>query len=177
MSTISLLLRAVHDTVHDLPMKTNYSEPKIFTGKVDFYQWNKLSKQEQFDALSKDWYVYYSIRNPKTGKLVRQTNIKQEANRIKTAKERFEYLKTIQHDLLILLKKGYSPYQDNTELTNKYFNITNSTDKPEISIPETENAIENISVITKKEKTIREAFEFGLKNKINVLGKASYSNY
>ena len=117
MSTISLLLRAVHDTVHDLPMKTNYSEPKIFTGKVDVSQWNKLSKQAQQEAISKDWYVYYSIRNPITGKFMRQPNIKQEANRIKTAKERFEYLKTIQQDLSFILKKGYSPYKDNTELT------------------------------------------------------------
>jgi hypothetical protein len=35
MPTISLLLRSVHDTVHDLSIKTNYSEPKIFTRKVD----------------------------------------------------------------------------------------------------------------------------------------------
>ena len=76
MSKLLLLLLAVHDTVHDLPMKTNYSEPKIFTGKVDVSKWNKLSKQEQNEAISKDWYVYYSFRNPKTGKLVRQNKYK-----------------------------------------------------------------------------------------------------
>ena len=177
MSTISLLLRAVHVTVHDLPMKSNYSEPKIFTGGVEFSQWNKLSKQEQNEAISKDWYVYYAIRNPKTGKLVRQPNIKQEANRIKTAKERFQYLKTVQQDLSILLKKGYSPYRDNTELTNKYFKKTSIGNKTEILIPEEKIIEENKTVAVEKEQTIREAFEFGLKNKINVLGKASYSNY
>jgi len=177
MSTISLLLQAVHVSVHDLPMKTNYSEPKIFTGGVEFSQWNKLSKQEQNDAISKDWYVYYAIRNPETGKFVRQPNIKQEANRIKTAKERFQYLKTVQQDLSILLKKGYSPYIDNTELTNKYFKKTDISSKPKISTPEKEIVVENTVVVIEKEQTIREAFDFGLKNKINVLGKASYSNY
>ena len=177
MSTISLLLRAVHVSVHDLPMKTNYSEPKIFTGKVDVSQWNKLTKQEQLDALSKDWYVYYAIRNPKTGKLMRQPNIKQEANRIKTAKERFQFLKTIQQDLSILLKKGYSPYEDNTELTNIYFKKTDISSKPEISTPEKEIFVENTVVVIEKEQTIREAFDFALKLKKQSLGKASYSGY
>ncbi len=174
MSTIFLLLQAVHDTVHDLPMKTNYSEPKIFTGGVEFSQWNKLSKQVQQDAISKNWYVYYSIRNHKTGKFVRQPNIKQEANRIKTAKERFEYLKTVQQDLSILLKKGFSPYKDNSELTNKYFK---KSDKKVTSIPETEVIIENSVVVVKNEMSIREAFDFALKLKKQSLGKASYSGY
>lgn len=177
MSKLLVLLLAVHDTVHDLPMKTNYSEPKIFTGKVDVSHWNKLSKQEQNEAILKDWYVYYSVRNPKTGMLVRQTNVKLDANRIKTAKERFEYLKTVQQDLSILLKKGYSPYQDNTELTNKYFNKTNIGIKSEVLIPEKEIVVLSTLDVIEKEQTIKEAFEFGLKNKINVLGKASYTNY
>ena len=177
MSKLLLLLLAVHDTVHDLPMKTNYSEPKIFTGKVDVSKWNKLSKQEQNEAISKEWYVYFSFRNPQTGKLERQTNVKLEANRIKTAKERSEYLKTVQQNLSILLKKGYNPYQDNTKLNNKYFNKVDIVHKSETLNPKKEIAQVSTSIIVEKEKTIREAFEFGLKNKINVLGKASYSNY
>jgi integrase len=177
MSKLLLLLLAVHDTVHDLPMKTNYSEPKIFTGKADVSKWNKLSRQEQNEAISKDWYVYYSFRNPETGKLVRQTNIKYEANRYKTAKDRFEYLKNIQFKVSILLKKGYNPFLDNTELTNKYYGKVNPVDTTIEVITEKEIIPEQVSVVVKKELTIREAFEFGLKNKINVLGKASYSNY
>ena len=173
MSTISILLQAVHVSVHDLPMKTNYSEPKIFTGGVEFSQWNKLSKQEQNDAISKDWYVYYSVRNPETGKFCRQPNIKQEANRIKIANERFQYLKTIQQDLSFILKKGYSPYKDNTELTNKYFTNTNKAIKTEISIAKTEIVAEISAVVVENEMSIGEVFDFGLKNKINVLGKAS----
>jgi integrase len=177
MSKLLLLLLAVHDTVHDLPMKTNYSEPKIFTGKADVSKWNKLSRQEQNEAISKDWYVYYSFRNPETGKFKRQTNVKLEANRIKTAKERFEYLNTVQTYLSVLLKKGYNPYQDNTELNNKYFGKVNPVNTTAEIITEKEIIPEQVSVVVKKELTIREAFEFGLKNKINVLGKASYSNY
>ena len=168
MSKLLLLLLAVHDTVHDLPMKTNYSEPKIFTGKVDVSKWNKLSEQEQIEAISKEWYVYFSFRNPQTGKLERQTNVKLEANRIKTAKERSEYLKTVQQNLSILLKKGYNPYQDNTKLNNKYFNKVDIVHKSETLNPKKEIAQVSTSIIVEKEKTIREAFEFGLKNKINV---------
>lgn len=177
MSKLLLLLLAVHDTVHDLPMKNNYSEPKIFTGKVDVSKWNKLSKQEQNEAISKEWYVYFSFRHPQTGKLERQTNVKLDANRIKTAKERSEYLKTVQQNLSILLKKGYNPYQDNTKLNNKYFNKVDIVQKTETLNPKKEIAQISTSIAVEKEKTIREAFEFGLKNKINVLGKASYSNY
>lgn len=50
-------------------MKLNYSEPKIFTGGVDINSWSKLSASAKKDALSKSWYVYYSCRNPNTGKL------------------------------------------------------------------------------------------------------------
>ena len=175
MSTISLLLQAVHDTVHDLPMKTNYSEPKIFTGGIEFSQWNKLSKQEQHDAFSKDWYVYFSFRNPETGKMIRQTNVKLDANRIKIPKERFEYLKTVQQDLYLLLRKGFNPYLNNTELKNK---ITKNPDLViDVLIPENKTFIEAPSVKIINEQTIRQAFDFGLKNKINVLGKASYTNY
>jgi hypothetical protein len=35
------------DRVHDLPMKLNYSEPKIYTGGVDINTWSKLSVKEK----------------------------------------------------------------------------------------------------------------------------------
>ena len=43
MPSFFLLLQRVHDSVHDLPMKLNYSEPKIFTGGVDITTWSKLA--------------------------------------------------------------------------------------------------------------------------------------
>ena len=177
MSSILLLLQNVHDIVHDLPMKSNYSGPYIYTGGVDITTWSKLSKSVKEVALSKEWHVYYSFRNPETGKLVHQTNIKYEANRYKTAKDRFEYLKNIQFKISILLKKGYNPFLDNAELTNKYYGKVNPVNTNTEVITEKEIIPEQVPVVVKKEQTIREAFEFGLKNKINVLGKASYSNY
>lgn len=61
---------------HDLKVLPLFSSPKIYTAKGD---------------LSKRWYVYFSFRNPKTGKLERQTNIKGDANKYLTKKEQYNY--------------------------------------------------------------------------------------
>ncbi|MFK7749032.1 MAG: tyrosine-type recombinase/integrase [Kordia sp.] len=74
-----------------------FSEPKIYTGK---------------DDLSKRWYVYFSYRNPTTGKLERQPPIYGEANKLKTKTDRLAYLSTIRKVLHQMLKKGYSPFED-----------------------------------------------------------------
>ena len=47
MSSIFLLLQRVHENVHVLPMKLNYSEPKIYTGGVDISSWSKLTTKEK----------------------------------------------------------------------------------------------------------------------------------
>jgi hypothetical protein len=59
MSNILLLLQ----TVHTLTIKKSFSEPKIYTGGVDVLLWNQLSKEDQINALSKDWYIYYKFLN------------------------------------------------------------------------------------------------------------------
>jgi len=41
-----------HVLEHDLLMKKNFSNPKIYTAKGN---------------LAKRWYVYFSFRNPETG--------------------------------------------------------------------------------------------------------------
>lgn len=122
MPKLSLLLTKVHSSVHDLNTmkpKKKYSEPKLYTGGVDIKSWNKLSKKEKEAALKKQWYVRWSFRNPKTGKLVRQDNIKGGANYYKTKNERLEILQTLQKNLSILLKNGnYNPYeQDENDKT------------------------------------------------------------
>ena len=110
-------------SVHTFSMKSNFNDPKIFTGGADITKWSTLSKSSQKDALSKSWYIYFSFRDPDTGKMKRQTNIKGEANRYKTKKERFSYLKTMQHNLLMLLKEGFNPYQEklNVSFGTSYF--------------------------------------------------------
>lgn len=110
MKKISLFLSAVHNIIHDLPILSNYSEPKIFSGGIKISEWNRLPKKKQDVALSKVWQVYYSFRNPKTGKFERQTNVKLGANKINNIKERFEFLLRVQQNIFILLKKGFNPY-------------------------------------------------------------------
>jgi len=89
MSGILLLLQTVHQNVHQTSLsldKKNFSEPKIYTGGVDITLWNKLSKEEQNNAISKDWYIYYKFKDETTGKLKRMPNIKGGCNRYKTKK-------------------------------------------------------------------------------------------
>jgi integrase len=180
MSSISLLLQNVHVLVHDFPMKANFSKPKFYTGGVDPKQWNKLSKTDQSAALSRDWYVYFSFRNPATGKMERQLNIKKGINSFKTKTERLEQMELISESLLILLKKGFNPYADNTQLENKLYKSKEPIEKIDdnISLPNLINSENKIEVDqVEKELTVREAFNFGLKIKANVLGKTSYSGY
>jgi integrase len=110
MSSISLLLLKVHDNVHELTMKLNYSDPKFYTGGVNISKWSSLSKTEKKSALSKNWYLYYSYRNPETGKLERQSNIKAGINNFKDYRSRVKILKQLKQALIILLEKGYSPF-------------------------------------------------------------------
>lgn len=166
-----LFLQSVHAIVHDLPMKLNYSTPKYYTGGVDINNWNKLSKKEKSDALGKDWYVYFSFRNPTTGKLERQPNIKSGVNKLKTKDERIKFLKFISERLMFLLKQGFNPFEDNTHLENKLKNNSENNSKEIVSEKEVEK------VIKINEYTIKESFEFGLKIKKNVLGDTSYSGF
>jgi integrase len=154
-------------------MKKNFSEPKIYSGGVEIKQWAKISKEQQRTALSKDWYVYFTFRNPKTAKLERQSNIKAGVNKIKTKEGRFEKLKLIQESLFHLLRKGYNPYMDNTEFENKILKkgeIIETT--PIIELPQIKQ-----NDTTENQISIKEAFVFGLDIKKNVLAKTSYNGF
>ncbi|WP_369753292.1 tyrosine-type recombinase/integrase [Flavobacterium sp. WC2409] len=168
-------------------MKPNYSGPYIYTGNVDIQLWSTLSKLTKEEALSKEWYVYFSFRNPQTGKLVRQTNIKTGVNSLKTKKERYAKLETIKDNLLFLLKKGFNPYVDNSILEEKTLQkldteINGTTANPVITAEKKPEKIPvakvpKIKVVIDNEKSIKEAFQFGLKIKQNVLGATSYSGF
>lgn len=98
MQNIRDFLNVEHDSEHDLKIvKRQYSHPEIYHGG------------DSYD-LSKRWYIYYSYRNPYTGRMVRQPNIYIPNQKQKGFKERFRELKMIQRNMLILLKKGFSPY-------------------------------------------------------------------
>jgi len=82
-------------------VKRSYSDPKIYTAK---------------DDLKKRWYVYYSYRDPKTGRLKKMPPIYGNVNYYKTKSERLNILMSFQRNLLKLLKEGYNPFLDNTNL-------------------------------------------------------------
>ncbi|WP_435133045.1 hypothetical protein [Formosa sp. A9] len=94
-------LQNEHDLEHDLIKKPQFSTPKIYNAKGD---------------LSKRWYVYFSYRNPKTGKLERMKNIYGKVNYYKTKEDRMTVLSKYRSRLVKLLKAGFNPFEDNTEL-------------------------------------------------------------
>jgi len=107
MSKILELLCIEYENVYGLKMKNKYSKPKIYHGGEDY-------------DLTKRWYVYYSYRHPETSKLVRQSPIFANFNRLfKTKKERLKNFNILRESLENLLKKGYSPYE-NKSLENEY---------------------------------------------------------
>ena len=180
MTSILLLLRTVHENVHDFTMKLHFSEPKIFTGGVAISEWSKLSKAEQKIALDKDWYIYYSFRDPQTNTLKRQPNIKAGVNKFKTKNERIAILKTLQRNLQLLLEKGFSPYKDNSELELQLYNKEENIEKHrKTSLASTTPnvlAIPTLELASPYE-TIKEAFELATKIKKSVLSKTSFPNF
>jgi integrase len=147
MQKIKDLLENIHKNVHGFDMKRHYSEPKIYTGGVDIKKWKQLSETEKEAALKKNWYLYYSFRNPATELLERQQNIKLGVNWRKSKEERFEVLDNYRKSLSILLKNGYNPYN------------SDDTIKEDIIL------------------TIEEAFAMGINLKEKTLAEKSFSTY
>ncbi len=113
MAKLTKLLKNVHFSVHFLASKQTYSTG-LYTGGIILSKWSSLSKKQQQKALQKDWYLRWSYRNPKTGKLERQDNIRAGVNRFKTKKERIQILRTLEKNLLALLEQGYNPFDIET---------------------------------------------------------------
>jgi integrase len=167
--------------------KRKFSLPKIYTGGVEITNWDSYTISEQLEALQKDWYIYYSFRNPDTSLLTRQTPIKGNANSYKTKKERFAYLTVMRSSLEKLLENGTNPYANNDfsyldTLLNK---------KPMVAKVQTKNIApaEPLSEIkTARAKpietlpieivvSIKDAFANTLKLKKNVMNETSFGNY
>lgn len=107
-------------------MKKEYSIG-FYTGGFSIENLRGLSKEDKEKALSKEWYLRWSYRHPKTGKLVRQANFKGGVNRIKTIKGRLDFLKEHKTRLKELLDEGISPYGSKNlfsfEATTKNYTI------------------------------------------------------
>ena len=179
-----LLLRAVHDNVHTFSMKLNYSEPKIYTGGVSISNWSKLSKKQKQESLDKPWYIYYSFRNPSSGKLERQPNIKAGANTYKTKRERFAFLKNMQQAMLQLLQYGFNPYKDNTALEEAFFSKNSELKaieaKEERTPPKPVEKTPSNDSQTKSSQIsmpIKKAFEFSLDLKKEMMNPNSFVQY
>ncbi|EGV43497.1 hypothetical protein BZARG_1286 [Bizionia argentinensis JUB59] len=89
-----------HILEHSLQNKKNFSAPKIYNANGD---------------LSKRWHVYYSFRNPESGKLQRMKNVYGNVNRYTTKEDRLAILSVYRAKLLNLLKEGFNPFEDNTQ--------------------------------------------------------------
>lgn len=85
----------------------------FYTGGINVNKWKDLSKSEKTKALKKSWYLYWSFRNPKTYKLERQQNLKLGVNRLKTIKQRIQFLKDYKSTLIEAIENGYSPFNSN----------------------------------------------------------------
>jgi len=205
MSKIFLHLQKVHDLVHDLEhnsqinqfknllKRKDFTSPKIYTGGVNILLWNQLSESEKAKALSKSWYIYYSFRDAKTGKLKRMPNIKGNVNKLKTKKERIDYLNAMCIALEFLLEKGFNPFINNNieELLDRKQSETSKGNNDSITIPKETIAIpsktiaiptETVAIPSKiiaipETLTIKEAFDFALNIKKNTIRDTSYKNF
>ena len=186
MSNILLLLQRVHQNVHQNRHsldKKKFSVPKIYTGGVDITLWNELLKEEQKQALSKDWYVYYKFIDSNTGNLNRMPNIKGGSNRYKTKKERLLLLTQLRDALEYLLEKGLNPYSDSDTSLLELEKATPRKNKMEVVPPVANDS--NVAVIPEPVKpaiiepvlTIKEAFAYALKIKKKSLNDTSYMNF
>ena len=142
MRIFELIKKNEYEIEYDLNQLKKFSTPKIYTGN---------------DDLTKRWYVYFSYRNPTTGKLERQAPIYGEVNKIKTKTDRLAYLATIRKVLHQMLKKGYSPFED-AEVTDKRL-IEQS--KAEATKKQTTKRVKSQN----QTYTVKQAMEFALSQK------------
>jgi integrase len=180
MSKYFVILHTVNETVNDFSkikhnlklMKTRFSTPKIFTGGVDIRHWNKLSAKEKKEALSKEWFVYYSFRDEKSGKLKRMPHVKGGANRYHTKTDRFSYLETLRKALLYLLEQGLNPYEDND------LSVLNKSHEEATQQREKNSIIKEEKVVDPYDRySIQESIDFALKMKENIMASSVFRDF
>ncbi|MFX0558443.1 tyrosine-type recombinase/integrase [Maribacter sp. CXY002] len=148
-----------YESAYDLSVERNFSEPKIYSAKWD---------------LKKRWYVYFSFRDPKTGKKKRQTPFYGNANKYKTKEDRLSVLVTYRKVLLRLLKQGYNPYSDNLELHHSLQSKNDTANTQRLA----NEGIKNLNLISNgKKMTVQEAFDFGIKRKEKLLSQTTKRGY
>jgi len=157
MSILNLLLtfdcENAYDCAYDLQMTKNFSNPTIYIANGD---------------LTKRWYVYFSYRNPETGKLKRVTPIYGNVNKFKTKEERLYVLSAYRKKLLEILKAGFNPFEDNTDLYKKFKSKEGTLGElPTKDVKEAE----------KPALTVRDALEFALSLKEKLVSAKTITGY
>lgn len=147
-----------HVFEHKLLLKKNYSTPKIYIANGD---------------LKKRWYVYFSFRNPKTGKLQRMKNIYGTAHHYKTKEERQTVLSIYKRKLMFLLSQGYDPFVNNSDL---YLQKNKKKDEIIVKEPKTEEPETTLEPAIEK-MSLQVAFDFGLKQKEKILSATTKRGY
>ncbi|OUR90913.1 hypothetical protein A9Q87_13335 [Flavobacteriales bacterium 34_180_T64] len=162
-----------YELEHNLSSKKFFSTPKIYNANGN---------------LTKRWYVYFSFRNPETGKLERMKNIYGTVNLYKTKEDRLTILSMYRRRLLRLLREGYNPFEDNSKRfstpeiqdssksnsTPQFIPKQAKTSRPEESTPE---VVKSTLVEDDTNMTLKEAFAFSLNLKQNVIGERTWKDY
>ena len=156
---IALEYENEYESAYDLSVKRNFSNPKIYSAGGD---------------LTKRWYVYFSFRDPKSGKLKRLTPFYGNANKYKTKEDRMSVLVTYRKVLLRLLKQGYNPYTDNTELHQR---LNAKKDDAGGQVSTMKENIKTDSDDDGPKMTVQEAFDFGLARKEKILSPTTKRGY
>ena len=151
-----------HVLEHSLLKKKNFSVPKIYNANGN---------------LNKRWYVYFSYRNPKTGKLQRMKNIYGNSNNYETKEDRLSVLTVYRIKLLKLLREGFNPFEDNSQLFENRKKQKSSRKDSEQGVRSnheiTNDAQENIQ----SKMTYLEAFAYGLKLKEKLISKTTKRSF
>ena len=165
MSNFNKFLTFDSQDTYDLQMKKNYSNPKIYDANGD---------------ISKRWYVYFSYRDPATGKLKRMAPFYGEANKYKTKSDRMFVFVIYRHKIKAFLERGYNPFENNSELFQKE---KQGIIKPKEVLPQktdaitTKKSIEASITSEIQSKTISEAFEFALNLKKKLVNEVTLKAY
>lgn len=81
-------------------------------------QYGKVSIYDAKGNLNARWYVFYSFRNPSTGKLEKQPNVYMNINDYNTVRDRTKAAKIWKEAIERLLKEGFNPYTSDLKLNS-----------------------------------------------------------
>ncbi|TXG35608.1 hypothetical protein FUA22_13970, partial [Seonamhaeicola maritimus] len=85
-----------------------------------------------------------------------------------------EVLVVYRKTLLKLLKQGYNPYQDNTELHNK---LNNRKETAKNEVKSEVEAPKEVPATETPKMTIKQAYDFGLKLKEKLVSERTHKDY